>query len=253
MNYHGYLMSHGGHVRLNNEDNAYLNGYYRENDEQFYWEYETIGKNQMVAAVFDGMGGEENGEMASRLAAETMSQLSQKGIKELREEYAGTANKVIRSYIKNKTMGTTYVAVFIENDQYYFQNIGDSRGYLFRNGRLRKMTKDHNMIQEMIKYGILTKEQAQIHPDRHTLYQYLGMKEEKDVILEAYEQEAIDVQAGDLCLLCSDGLTDMITEQEIKNCLSSKSELRAKSDRMFNLALDRGGRDNITILLIEIC
>lgn len=246
----GIIMSHGGKARINNEDNGYLDGYYRLDDKEFIWSSEKETENHFLAAVFDGMGGEEHGEVASRIAARMMYAMKNKKFSEVIEEYVAKSSESILSYAKNTNMGTTYAAVSIEENKYYFSNLGDSRGYLFRNGTLRQMTKDHNMVQEFLRAGILTEEQAKVHPERHTVYQFLGMKDEEDIPLEPYQQEPTEVQVGDICLLCSDGLTDMLKDDEICDILIKERTIKDSADNLLQSALKQGGKDNVTILLL---
>lgn len=253
MKYKAYVTSHGGNVRSNNEDNAYIHGYYREDDEEFIWNHEAEARDNMLAAVFDGMGGEKNGEVASRIAAETMNLMRNAPFSHVIEEYIEKTGKRIREIAGKSHTGTTYVAASIENNTYYFSNLGDSRGYLFRDGNLIRMSKDHNMVEELLQLGILTEEQAKKHPDRHTLYQYLGMKEDEDgTIIEPYKAKPIPVCAGDLCLICSDGLTEMVSEEQICAILSEPVELTVWAERLKECAIANGGIDNVTILLVQI-
>ena len=254
MIYQGIIVSNGGNVRTNNEDNAFLNGYYRKNDEQFNWSYECKIEESFVASVFDGMGGEKNGEVASRLAAEQMSSMDYVDFSNKVEEYVKNANCAITLYAKGKNMGTTYAAVSVEDDNYIFSNIGDSRGYLFRNGNLLQMTKDHNMVQELLKRGILTEEQAAKHPDRNTLYQYLGMEENgEEIALEPYISKSIEVCGGDICLLCSDGLTNMVKDEKIEKILSLNITFQEKANSLIYHSIEAGGKDNVTVVMIEAC
>ena len=255
MKYHGYLISHGGHIRRNNEDNAYLNGHYRKDDRVFFWEYDVELTNDLIAAVFDGMGGEEHGEVASRLAAETMAQmLQERNSGTIMEAFLTSANGKILQFAGKRNVGTTYAALVVENDQVFFQNVGDSRGYLYRNGRLKQMTKDHNMVQELLKCGVLSKEQAARHPDRHAVYQFLGMQEEEgeEVLPEPYQSEIVSAKAGDQYLLCTDGLTEMAELGEIEKILSFNIEGKQKVDCLLNLALEHGGKDNVTLQLFLV-
>lgn len=250
MRYYGYVISHGGYQRINNEDNAFLDGVYRKEDMKFYWEYETESENHLLAAVFDGMGGENDGEVASRIAARAIGKF--KGQLSGNEDmYIRETNEEIQSYAGKNRMGTTYAAVSIESNQYYFQNIGDSRGYLFRNGELMQMTKDHNMVLQMRKLGILTDDQVSRHPDRHAIYQYLGIEKEEDVILEPHLAQKIKARKGDICLLCTDGLTDFVSDTEICDVLRKSIGLENKMEQLLSKALDKGGKDNVTILLIK--
>lgn len=257
-------MSHGGHVRANNEDNGYLDGRFRENDKTFSWEWAASAEENLLAAVFDGMGGEENGETASRLAAETMAALAGKNVSGQQghsgegagpfsrnlEAYVRLAGERILSLAGRAHMGTTYTALSIENDVCFFSNLGDSRGYLYRDDRLAQMTKDHNMVRELYLSGVLTKEQADRHPDRHTLYQYLGIRDEDGMIPEPHTADPVKARPGDVCLLCSDGLTEMLEDSRIASLLEEGGNARTLARRLVQETLDAGGRDNVTVAVV---
>ena len=264
MKCHGFILSHEGNVRSNNEDNAYINGFFRKNDDLCSWEYESEYVDVMITAVFDGMGGEKEGEVAARIAAESLDDIYKdcysadkvrKGnviFSDVVDAYVDDANNRIAKYDPGNNIGTTFAALSFENATFSFYNIGDSRGYLYRDGGLCQMTRDHNLVRRMLKEGILTEEQAEKHPHRNALYQFLGMKEENNVIApECYKEEMIQACGGDLCLLCTDGLTEMVTDKEICGVLSGRTTLKEKAEKLLEKALQAGGRDNITILLAE--
>ncbi len=266
MKCHGLIISHGGNVRSNNEDNAYLNGFYRKNDNEYSWKYEIGFSETVISAVFDGMGGEAEGEVASRIAAETLDVIYDRyyaGNDDMGKEdilfpniiddYVSMSSRRIAEYNLNNNMGTTFAALSFENDTFSFYNIGDSRGYLFRSGELVQMTKDHNLVRRMLSEGILTKEQAERHPHRNALYQFLGMKEDNELVkTECYKEELVQSVAGDIYLLCTDGLTEMVPDKDICNILSKEHSLGTKAEKLINRAREAGGRDNITIILIEV-
>lgn len=255
MIYKGYLVSHGGKVRRNNEDNAYLEGVWRYDDKQFSWEYECEKAERMLCGIFDGVGGEDHGEIASRIAAETMFEFQDTGLKEEGfEEYVFNANARILLAPESGNMASTFAALFVEDDYYHFCNMGDSRIYLFRDKELTQISKDHNMVTQLLKEGILTPEQAARHPDLHTIYQYLGMNNEnseEELILEPYCPEPVKARDGDICLLCTDGLTDMVVDDDIRSILSENQNFEDKVKHLLKTALEHGGRDNITVLLVE--
>lgn len=253
MKYRAYITSHGGNVRKNNEDNAYLEGMYRVDDNEFWWNYKCEKEESLLAAVFDGMGGISSGEVASRMAAAEMSDRKMKVFSENLLSYVQDTNTKIVTYSGNHKMGTTYAAVSVEENHYFFSNIGDSRGYLYRKGKLEQMTKDHNLVQEMYRCGILTKEQALRHPERHAIYQYLGMPEEDgmEVMLEPFVRNPIKAERKDICLLCSDGLTDMVSDEKMQEILGQEDTIEEKAEKLKECALKNGGRDNVTILLVE--
>ena len=276
MKYIGYAISDVGKVRKNNEDNMYLNGQYRTDLDALSWEFSlqdadtrpggqavkgrTVNSSHplctVLAAVYDGVGGAEKGEVASFLSAQEMNRCIEPPMGDGLYDYIRIANAEILRAAQGQQMGSTYVGLVIRHDLCWFNNVGDSRGYLFRNGRLKRMTHDHNMVMELVEEGILTKEQAAKHPARHAIYQFLGMKEE-DALMEPYEHPVFGAKAGDYFLLCSDGLTDMLDEEEIVDILDGDmasepdlSEVKEKAARLVEEALKRGGRDNVTVILI---
>lgn len=253
MKYNAYLISHGGKVRKNNEDNAYLEGTYRQDDSEFSWNHEIEKKDSLLAAVFDGMGGCSDGEVASRIAASEMYRKKDILFSMNLTSYVEETNQKLLDQSEGHKMGTTYAAVSVESDKYFFSNLGDSRGYLYRNGKLEQMTKDHNLVQELYECGVLTKEQAMNHPNRHVIYQYLGMADEDgmEVILEPFVKGSIVAESKDICMLCSDGLTDMVDDEKIQEILGETVSLKEKAERLKDCALENGGRDNVTVLLIE--
>ena len=252
MDYNGYLISHGGKIRSNNEDNGYLDGQYRKDDQCFFWKCKQEKKDSILTGVFDGVGGEDCGEIASRIAAETLDSIGKTGrMSTMFEKYVQIANRKILDAADDSGMASTFVLLSIENDVCHFCNMGDSRGYLLRNRKMFKMTKDHNMVSKMVARGVLTPEQARNHPDRHTIYQYLGMRTDEGMVIEPYIGGPVRVLKGDICLLCSDGLTDMVNEEKIATILASNYLLEDKARILLDTALNNGGRDNITILLTE--
>ncbi len=252
MIYRGYAASHGGRVRINNEDNAFLQGYYRREVDVFRWEYQCEAGDSILAAVFDGMGGEKDGEIASLKAAEAMAARGGGRFSKLSAEYTVKTNEDIALYDNVGNMGTTYVIVSVEKNWYYFYNLGDSRAYLFRKGGLKQISLDHTLIRRMIADKRITREEALKHPARHVITQYLGMKDEGEVVRPEYHHPwPVRARRGDICLLCSDGLTDMLPDEKIAEILSDKMELKEKGQRLIDAALAAGGRDNVTVVLLE--
>lgn len=265
MKCHGIIISHGGNIRSNNEDNAYYNGCYRRDDNEFFWEYDGGESNTVISAVFDGLGGESEGEVASRIAAEILDNIYNEYYNgnsdnmgaavfpDIIDDYVVRSGRTIAEYNMNNNIGTTFAALSFENDTISFYNAGDSRGYLFRTGRLCQMTRDHNLVRRMLKEGVLNEEQAKRHPQRNALYQFLGMKNDNEIVeTECHKEEMIQAAAGDICLLCTDGLTEMVSDKDVSCILSGRNSLKTKSEELLNCALEAGGRDNITIILMEI-
>jgi len=225
------------------------------------------GKN--IFAVADGMGGHSSGEIASRIAVETISEFFSKN--DISEDstwpYAyddnisfegnklktavAVANEKIQEYAsehpESRGMGTTVVAVQVIDSRLVLCHVGDSRCYLFRDGKLGALTSDHSWVNEQVKLGLLSEEEAQRHPFRNVITKALGTKGEATAeINETTNRE------GDLLLLCTDGLNSMISDDEIAGIISKDSSLEEKAKSLIEAANNNGGEDNITLVLVKI-
>lgn len=242
-----------GKVRKNNEDNFYFNGIYKRAPEETHFMKKDLVYHGGLFAVCDGMGGEEFGEKASLFAVENLKEFQNKDFEKYVNEYIGKANKRICDMIEENNgtrSGTTLALIYINNGKFVSYNIGDSRVYVYRNGKLMQVSEDHTRTAQMIKMGVMTKEQASTHKDRHVLTQHLGIFED-ELIIQAYKSEKAEIVNNDMYLLCSDGLTDMLQDSEIENIL--KKELTAKEyvEMLINAALENGGKDNVTVGIIK--
>lgn len=212
-----------------------------------------------LAVVADGLGGHSAGEVASHEAIKTFEKELGKLTKDLslkeRGDHLsliiGKANEKVYklAHDKNKLtgMGTTVVAVLVDEKQFVVAHVGDSRAYLLYNDGLYQMTEDHTFVNFLIKNGQLTEEEAYTHPKRSVLTRAVGTTEEVDVDISDNPWGS-----GDILLLCSDGLTSMISDRDIGLVLSSTSmNLDEKADRLIELALDAGGTDNISLILLQ--
>ena len=224
--------AHIGRVRPNNED-------------AFYPEQDGGGADRLLAAVADGMGGHTGGEVASRTAVAAAVETD--GPPEGRVEAANRA--VMGAVLADPDlagMGTTLtLAEFGPGRRLALGHVGDSRAYLLRGGRLDQLTTDHNMAQELVDQGEITKEEARNHPRSSWLTQALGFEDKLDV-----EAGSIDLEAGDRLMLCSDGLHGELPDGEIHRLLGSG----APSDAVWGLieaANLAGGRDNITVMVVD--
>jgi serine/threonine protein phosphatase PrpC len=206
-----------------------------------------------VFVVADGMGGAQAGEVASRIAVETFERgLPDDGSPEERlAACVQTANKQI--YERSRTeheragMGTTLTAAYLDDAQVAIAHVGDSRAYLFRDGKLQRLTRDHSLVGELVRQGKLTEEQAEEHPQRSIITRALGPEPTVDVDTSTYPG-----RAGDVLLLCSDGLTSMISEERISDILGSTEDLAGAADQLIDEANAAGGRDNITVVLFRL-
>ena len=203
--------------------------------------------------VADGMGGAQAGEVASRLAAETFSAgLPDGGTSEQRlEARVREANQRIHDVSREDRalngMGTTLTAAYLDGDELTLAHVGDSRAYLLRDGELTRLTRDHTLVEELVRRGELTEEEAAEHPQRSIITRALGPEPDIDIDLHTHR-----AQAGDVLLLCSDGLTGMIGEDEVQELLAAAASLRDAGRALVDAANAAGGRDNITVVLFRL-
>jgi serine/threonine protein phosphatase PrpC len=222
-----------GRARADNEDSAYA--------------------RPPLYVVADGMGGAQAGEVASALAVEEFrGGLTAHGTAEQRlSERVQAANRRIyetaHRRLEHEGMGTTLTAVYLDESNLAVAHVGDSRAYIFRDGELVRLTHDHSLVEELIRRGKLTPEQAAAHPQRSIITRALGIEPEVEVDTWSYP-----MRAGDLVLLCSDGLTSMISEPQIAAVLAEQPDLERAGDRLIGEANEAGGRDNITVVLFRL-
>jgi PPM family protein phosphatase len=222
-----------GRQRRDNEDNAFVRA--------------------PLFVVADGMGGAQAGEVASKLAVDEFHEaLPDQGSAEERlTDRIRAANR--RIYQLSQTehehagMGTTLTAAYVEDDHLAVAHVGDSRAYIFREGELVRLTQDHSLVEELVRQGKLTEEQAAEHPQRSIITRALGIEGDVEVDTRSYS-----VRAGDVVLLCSDGLTSMIGEEQIVKILDVETNLDRVADDLIAAANDAGGRDNITVVLFRL-
>ena len=230
-------ITHAGKVRQNNED-ALLVG---------------EGEDETLFVVADGIGGFEAGEVASSLAVDVLKDLQP----DVPFKAAiGEANRRIvaagRGDEKLSGMGTTVVAIRFGGKQgepvAEVAHVGDSRAYLMRGGDMNPITEDHSLVAELVRSGDLTRDQAAEHPQKNLITRALGADEEVDV-----DTAILPIEAGDRILLCSDGLSDMVSEAGISEILADSPDDPERAARvLLSAALDAGGNDNITIVIVDV-
>jgi serine/threonine protein phosphatase PrpC len=240
-----------GRVRTNNEDN-----------------YRVVPELNLFV-VSDGMGGEAHGEVASALAVEGVAKYCLGAVKNLSLPFFGErqpelsektnrlasalrqANKTIHDAAaqnaQQQGMGATVVAAWIDEARLSFAHVGDSRAYLLRDGALEQITQDHSLVAEQVRQGILTEEEAEISNLRSVLTRALGPHDQ--VLVDAAERT---LQGGDTLLVCTDGLTRMVTDTEIAMTLTTPPSAQAAAERLIELANDYGGEDNCTVVVVRI-
>lgn len=208
--------------------------------------------------VADGMGGAAAGELASHMFVETVNEVFQEFSPRTDEETPDIiyhafrlANERIldhvRDYPQHEGMGCTAELLSFSTQSYVFGHIGDSRTYLFRNNELKQLTHDHSLVQSLVDENLITNEEARHHYLRHVILRSVGTREQ--LVIDIGKGSLAE---GDIFLLCSDGLTDMVDDAQIQSILATDSKLPHKAERLIEAALHNGGADNITVLLAQI-
>jgi len=153
-----------------------------------------------------------------------------------------------REFSDLKGMGTTMVAALLFDDEFLMANLGDSRGYLFREGELHQLTEDHSLVNELVKRGEISAEQARKHPQKNIITRTLGISPDADIDTNLFE-----MAAGDQLLLCSDGLTNMVPDDQLASVLKATDQTAAqKCETLIKMANAAGGLDNITALIVAV-
>ncbi len=237
-----------------------LLGNYRENNE------DAIDVKQYpdltLCLVADGMGGQAAGEIASKRAIEVVPRelkksLAQAGstedVKRFTRKAVVQANDEIMAMgaldrdLRN--MGTTLVlAVWRKGSEMYIAGVGDSRAYLVRRGRIEQLTVDHSLAQALVEAKTISAEEARGHKFKNVLWKYLGTKE----VGEGPEVKVMVIQPGDRILLCTDGLTGVVPDERMLQCIEENTDMQKCADALGQLALDMGSRDNVSCIVIEV-
>jgi len=205
--------------------------------------------------VADGMGGHNAGEVASGIAVEVIARSVREGLKAgkvgedlIREAIAKANETILEKSLNNpawEEMGTTALAALVIDHQVIIGHAGDSRAYRIRRGEIRQLTDDHTFVFEWLKEGLITKEEARTHSQRHGLTEALGVTEELEGEVAVWPWE------DNLCLLlCSDGLTDMLDDHEILEIVEASSQPQQACNALVDAARHRGGKDDITVILV---
>lgn len=206
---------------------------------------------QRFLAVADGMGGHLAGEVASRMAIRVLSEIlsQEKTPSEDRLRFAyGRANREV--YLESERdsskrgMGTTMTSLWFSDESVLMAHIGDSRAYRHRDGKLMRASVDHSYVEELVRSGAITPERALTHPQRNVITRCIGPWPKIDTDIEKF-----DYKEGDVWLLCTDGLTRYVTDKEIELTLNSENAWNEKVGALINAALQRGGADNVTVLI----
>jgi serine/threonine protein phosphatase PrpC len=254
--------THAGMTGKNNEDRYAITSYQVS---------ESDATPVLFAVVADGIGGHLAGEVAAELAVDHISQVVAESDashpKKILEKAIHEASNAIAEHAAStpdqQGMGSTCACIFIIGNQLYTASVGDSRIYLLREGRIQQLTTDHTWVQEALEKNVITPEYARDHPNIHVIRRYLGSPEppEVDFRMRLYDSETdalaegnqgMPLYAGDTLLICSDGLTDLVWNDEIGEIIRTKGKLKAAAQGLVDTANQRGGHDNITVVLISV-
>ncbi len=231
-----------GQVRKGNED---------------YFAIEKLGDDEFLFVVADGMGGHQAGDVASKLGTLTFVKYYKKfrkaacGIRESMDRALEQANGVILKKAtddpQKRGMGTTFSAVVLADMKAHLVHVGDSRVYLVRDEKIVKLTSDHTFVGKLVEEGRITEDEARGHPQKNILYMSLGARE----AFEPETNDGLDIREGDIFAMCSDGLSNMVTDTTIKEYIQSFNARKA-TEELIDLANANGGTDNITLLVFRV-
>ena len=227
------------------------------NQDYVFSSAKPLGNMPNLFIVADGMGGHNAGDYASKCTTETVVSEIQNSFEKnptiIIKKAIKTANAKIRKEASEHEnlfgMGTTLVIATIIGKYLQVSNIGDSRLYLLNKDGLRQITEDHSLVEEMIRLGGLSREDARLHPDKNIITRAIGAKDEVEA--DFFTEE---LETGDIVLMCSDGLTNMLEDKEIEAILLNpeKEELIQKGDALIKAANENGGKDNIAVVLVRL-
>lgn len=216
---------------------------------------DTVKTGETLVVVADGMGGHAAGEVASQMTAETIAAVfgEEPTLAGLEKSFAEANRRVLidaRDNVERRGMGTTAIALgLVQHDERtvpVIAHVGDSRAYQLRDGAIRQLTDDHSVAEEWVRQGRLTPDEAKVHPQRHQLTRCVGIEDPM-----AVDILSVDAQPGDRILLCSDGLSNELSESELAEIAGADADLASIVDALVAAANAHGGRDNITVALVE--
>ena len=224
------------------------------NQDYMYTSTTPVGSLPNLFVVADGMGGHNAGEYASRFTVDKVVEvLSQNGQQEpvaaMKEALTEANSQLLEEAGADPSksgMGTTVVAATVIGDLLHVANIGDSRLYVIDHEAIRQITGDHSLVEEMVRLGEMDKAAAKVHPDKNIITRAIGVT--RELAVDFFE---VELRPEDMILLCSDGLTNMVEDEEIKEIVLEQKNIVEKAEKLINTANENGGKDNITVILIE--
>lgn len=259
----GHAVTHVGHARENNEDNYILLNAWNEKAKDAHVSDICVSHsmgNWNCIGVFDGMGGGDLGEVASRLGTTEVLSATKALDRNATYEQVDAAmerafleanNAVVHLQQDNNIYGTTGTVCCLDGYRLRIYHLGDSRAYLFRENQLYLLTRDQTVAQIKIDAGLYEKDDRRLERERHQLTEYIGCDDTKENI-RPVESQWMDIKHKDRILLCSDGLYDMCSEEQIKHILQNTQDTDETAEALVQKALENGGKDNVTCLVVKI-
>ena len=223
------------------------------NQDFVYSSDEAVGNLKNVYIVADGMGGHQAGDYASKCTVETMVREIKGCFEQSPIRILSRAIRIANDQVRRKAredeslygMGTTVVAATVLGKYLQVANVGDSRLYII-NEEVRQITRDHSLVEEMVRMGGLDREAARNHPDKNIITRAIGARD--TIEIDFFHEE---LKSGDLILMCSDGLTNMLEDEEIGRILKTPGTIEERAERLIDAANQNGGRDNKAVILID--
>lgn len=226
----------------------------REINQDYMFTSETaVGNLPNLFLVADGMGGHKAGEYASRFTVDAIVEAVRNSketepVTIMKEAVTRANDMLIEEAHADETksgMGTTIVAATFLGEKLYIANVGDSRLYVV-NHEISQITRDHSLVEEMVRLGEMNKEEAKVHPDKNIITRAIGAVNE--LVIDFFE---VEVQPEDTILMCTDGLTNMIEDEDIRKIIIGQRDIAEKAEKLIETANANGGKDNITVVVIE--
>jgi len=223
------------------------------NQDYIFTSEKPIGNLSNLFIVADGMGGHNAGDYASKYTVETIVEEVEKSFEKNAVKILEKAINIANDHIRQKAsedetyfgMGTTLVAATCIGKYLQVANVGDSRLYII-NDKITQVTTDHSLVEEMVRLGGIDREAARMHPDKNIITRAIGASEEVEV-----DFFNLELKEGDIILMCSDGLTNMVEDEEIRMIVSGQRDVVEMAEALVNEANDNGGKDNISVVVIE--
>ena len=259
---HVAALSHAGMSGKNNEDRYAISSFQLSPDDS---------RPALFAVIADGIGGHRAGEVAAELAVNyitaAVAESNAKKPTYILENAIQNASQSIASHSAGKAdqdgMGSTCSCVWVIENKLYTAYVGDSRIYLLRGKHIQRLTIDHTWVQEAFEKGIITAEQMRDHPNLHVIRRHLGgiklpevdfrlRIDDSETNEESENNQGFQLASGDTVLICSDGLTDLVWDDEILKTIRSKKDLKFAAKALINMANERGGHDNITVVILSM-